>query len=300
MLASGEREADAICSDYLNLIARRGREAEVVRALIEALSQRRLGGWDELVIPLMDGSRAIPEMLVHAARGRGWHAEAVETTRARYIELPDTWEGFLRGLDKKDRYLITRTLRDFETWADGHAVFHRATDAASLAEGKRHLLALHQERWEGAAGGTFRSPLFLGFHDRLMPALLERGALELIWLTVRDEAIAVMYDFRWAGKVSFYQCGRRMDVPKQIRPGGVLLYHAIREAIASGMREFDFLGGEATYKKQLTATSRPLVTVRIARPGLLERGRLFAEAMKDRLRPHWRRWRERGTPSGPK
>jgi CelD/BcsL family acetyltransferase involved in cellulose biosynthesis len=300
MLASGEREADAICSDYLAPITRRGREAEVVRALAGALARRRLGGWDELVIPLMDGSGPIPEMLVREARGRGWHADAVETTRAPYIALPDTWDEFLRNLDKKDRYLVTRTLRDFEAWADGGAVFHRAADAAGLEEGKRHLLALHQERWEGAAGGTFRSPLFLAFHDRLMAALLARGALELIWLTVRGEAVAVMYDIRWGGKVSFYQCGRAMGVPKQIRPGGVLLYHAIREAIASGMREFDFLGGEATYKKQLTSTTRPLVTVRIARPGLLESGRRLAERAKDRLRPHWRRWRGKADAAGPK
>ena len=143
MLASGEREADAICSDYLAPIARRGREIDVVRALVESLAQRRLGGWDELVIPLMDGTRPIPKMLVDAARGKGWYAEAVETTRAPYVELPDTWEGFLAGLDKKSRYLVTRTLRDFEQWADGRATFHRATDAASLEEGKRHLLALH-------------------------------------------------------------------------------------------------------------------------------------------------------------
>ena len=299
MLGSGEPEADSICSDYLGPIARRGREPEVVRALVGALGSGRLGGWDELVIPLMDGTSPIPEMLASAARSRGWLAECVETTRAPYIDLPDTWEGYLQGLDKKGRYLITRTLRDFEEWADGGAVFHRATDGASLAEGKRLLLALHGQRWENASGGTFRSPRFLAFHDRVMHALLEKGALDLIWLTVRDEPIAVMYDIRWDGKVSFYQCGRRMDVPKQIRPGGVLLYHAIREAITSGMREFDFLGGEATYKKQLATTGRPLVRLRIARPGWLERGRRLGERVKDRLRPLWRRWRGKSVAPSP-
>ena len=108
-----------------------------------------------------------------------------------------------------------------------------------------------------------------------------------------------MYDLRWNGKVSFYQCGRRMDVPKQIRPGGVLLYHAIREAITSGMREFDFLGGEATYKKQLATASRPLVRLRIVRSAWLERGRRFGERVKDRLRPLWRRLRRKSAPSSP-
>lgn len=299
MLGSGEREADSVCSDYLAPIARRGRESEVVEALVEALGSSRLGGWDELVIPLMDGTSPIPEMLASAARRRGWLAERVETTRAPYIELPDTWEGYLHDRDKKDRYLITRTLRDFEQWADGKAVFHRATDGPSLDEGKRILSALHQERWENAAGGTFRSPRFLAFHDRVMPALLAQGALDLLWLSVGGEPIAVMYDIRWNGKVSFYQCGRRMGVPKQLRPGGVLLYHAIREAITSGMREFDFLGGEATYKKQLATASRPLVRLRIVRSTWLERGRRFGERVKARLRPLWRRLRRKSAPSSP-
>ena len=288
MLGSGEPEADSICSDYPNLIARRGREAEVVRAFIDALEQGKMGPWDELVIPLMDGTNPIPDLLVRAAHGRGWHGECQETTRSYFITLPETWEGYLRRLDKKARYLINRTNRDFEQWADGQARFHRATDEASLEEGKRVLRSLHLERWEDANGGTFRSARFLAFHDRAMRALLAQGMLELIWLTVRGEPIAAMYDIRWGGKVSFYQCGRRMDLPKQIRPGGVLLYRAIEQAIESGMREFDFLGGEAIYKDQLATGSRPLVRVRIARQGWLEHGRRIVSRVEDRLRQIWR------------
>ena len=78
---------------------------------------------------------------------------------------------------------------------------------------------------------------------------------------------------RWANKTYFYQCGRSREVPPHIRPGGVLLYLAIRRAIEAGLREFDFLGGEAVYKKQLAQASRPLVQVRVARPGIRERAR---------------------------
>src|SRR5262249_17730476 len=159
----------------------------------------------------------------------------------------------------------------------------------SLEEGKRVLLSLHQQRWENAAGGTFRSPLFLAFHDRLMPLLLRQEALEQLWLTVRGEPVAAMYSFRWKGKVSFYQCGRKMARDRHLRPGGVLLYRAVQAAITSGMREFDFLGGDAVYKKQLGTASRPLVEVRLARPTLVEQGRCAVQRIKDRLRPWWRR-----------
>ena len=63
MLGSGEREVDSVCSDYLNLIARRGHEAEVARRFAEALARGEMGGWDEVVIPLMDGDSVLPHLL---------------------------------------------------------------------------------------------------------------------------------------------------------------------------------------------------------------------------------------------
>ena len=41
-----------------------------------------------------------------------------------------------------------------------------------------------------------------------MAWLLEQGALELLWLSVRGEPVAALYGMVWAGKVYAYQCGR--------------------------------------------------------------------------------------------
>jgi CelD/BcsL family acetyltransferase involved in cellulose biosynthesis len=289
-LGSGEREADAVCSDYLNVIARKGHEADVARAFAAALRLRTLGGWDELVMPLMAGDGVMPALLAESCREAGFEAELVATTEAPHVPLPATWDAYLAALGRKERYLIKRTLRDFEQWAAGEAVFHRATNPAELEVGKRVLRELHHERW-GGSGGTFRSPLFLAFHDRVMRQLLEADALDLLWLTVRGEPIAATYSLRWDGKVHFYQCGRTLTVPKDVRPGGVILYHAIRAAIEGGLREFDFLGGVATYKSQLALASRPLVQLRVNRRCVVESLRKVVERAKNRLRPLVRRLR---------
>src|SRR5262249_4125087 len=78
-------------------------------------------------------------------------------------------------------------------------------------------------------------------------------------------------------KVYFYQCGRRPDVPPRVRPGIVILSHSIRAAIEEGRREFDFLAGAAQYKTQLALATRPLVQVRVVRPGLRESLRRLME-----------------------
>jgi CelD/BcsL family acetyltransferase involved in cellulose biosynthesis len=278
-LASGEREADSICSDYLNAIAERGREAAVAGALARALAAEALGAWDELVLPMMNGDGPMPGLLADALRGVGLHAELTTTGAAPYLTLPASWDAYLKGLDKKDRYNVVRAQRDFEQWAGGEARVERVAGPADLERGKRVLVELHRQRWQPeAAGGTFRSPRFLAFHDRVLPRLLAAGALELLWLSVRGEPVAAMYNVVWGNKVSFYQCGRRLDVPKHVRPGSVLLAQALRAAIEAGRREFDFLGGVAPYKMQLTRTTRPLVRLRAARPGLLEQARRLARA----------------------
>jgi CelD/BcsL family acetyltransferase involved in cellulose biosynthesis len=208
--------------------------------------------------------------------------------------LPKTWDAYLKALDRKDRYLINRTERDFAAWAGADHAFHRAEAPAQLAEGKAILRQLHNERW-GDGSGTFRSPLFLAFHDQVMAKLLGRGSLELTWLTVRGEPVAAMYCIAWNNKVHFYQCGRRLDVPKAVRPGGVLLYHAIRDAITKGRREFDFLGGEAVYKSQLALASRPLLELRVSRRCVVEYLRQAAQRAKKWIRPLLRRREQNNT-----
>ena len=271
-------EQDGVCSEYLNVITRAGAEAAVANALVENLVAGALGPWDELTLGAMDGLGRMPDPLAEAARRAGLSVERMTTTHAPYIPLPSTWEEYLAPLPKKKRYGIVRALRDFETWNGGPIVLQRVRNLADLARGKEILARLHQERWQAAgAHGAFGSARFAAFHDVLMPKLLAEGKLEVSWLSVRDEPVACIYSIIANGKTYFYQCGRRMDVPQGQRPGIVLIALSIQEAIRSGRREFDFLGGVSMYKSQMATALRPVVSLRIVRPCLREKLRRGAD-----------------------
>ena len=76
----------------------------------------------------------------------------------------------------------------------------RATDTESLERGKQALIALHHGRWQGTEStGVFRAPNFLEFHNSIMRKLLDRQALELVWISVRGEPVAALYE---QGRVS--------------------------------------------------------------------------------------------------
>ena len=188
---------------------------------------------------------------------------------------------------------MTRSLRELDKWAGkGGLELRTARTPCELNEGVRVLRELHAERWTAAGrDGAFASDRFARFHESVMPRLLagEDGAeLELSWLSVRGQPIAAAYNVVYGGKLYFYQSGRRVDVPKGVRPGIALHAMAIRASIEAGRREYDFLAGASRYKRDLALATRPLVTLRAIAPGLraraVEAARSLAERAIDRVR----------------
>lgn len=279
LLGTGEAEADEICSEYVGVLAERGAEQAVAGAVAAAIAGGAAGAWDELVLGAMDGEARMPALLAEALSAAGAGVELESVGSAPYIALPSTFADYLRRLSSSSRYLVTRSLRDVERWAEGDLVLHAAHTPAELAVGRRVLGALHAERWGG--GGAFASPRFRAFHDEVMPALLARGALDLCWLSARGAPIAAAYGVVWRDKVYFYQAGRSLDLPRGLRPGIALHALLVRRAIEAGRREYDFLEGRSRYKRQLADGARSVVRLRAVRraAGLRERGRALASRL---------------------
>ena len=276
LLGSGERQEEEICSDYLGILAESGREQAVARELSRCIRDQMLGPWDDVVLPAMDGKSPMPillaEALAPAAVSHG------VTATCPFIPLPASFETYLDALSSNHRYLVRRSLRDFDKWAGKSAKLKLAHDRPSLAQGVQVLKDLHSERWSAAdRAGVFAAGRFTEFHERVMPELLDQGALELLWLEARGKPIAAQYNLVWHGKVHFYQGGRSLEVPKQIRPGIVMHAHAIRRSIELGRSEYDFLAGASRYKEQLASDFRPLVTIEATRLKAVARLRAAAE-----------------------
>lgn len=277
MLGTGEAVADEVCSEYVGPLCAPGHEESVLDALARALRDGRLGTWDEVLFPAMDGASGLPGRLVAALRPAGLLVSEEVTGEAPYIPLPASWDAYLAALPSNRRYLVRRSLRDFDAWAEGPAELRVAATRDDVAVGQRFLQELHGERWGDTHGGAFRSERFADFHGRVMPLLFEKEALELLWLEVGNAPVAIAYNIVWNGRVYFYQSGRRVDLPREVRPGIVLHARAIQRAIESGRREYDFLNGDARYKRQLSLASRPLVRVRARRSEVRERLRGLVE-----------------------
>ncbi|EYF06260.1 GNAT family N-acetyltransferase [Chondromyces apiculatus] len=287
LCGSGEEEADETGSDYLGVVVERGAEPAIARELAELLttSSGLLGAWDELRMPAMRGDDLLPVLLARELRARGADALLEMTGACPLIPLPATWDAYLAALPSSRRYLVRRSLRDLEAWAGAPLRLSRVTRPEELPAATDTLIRLHEGRWSSdGKPGAFASPRFRAFHAEVMPALLERGALELSWLEARGEPIAAIYNIVWQGRVCFYQGGRRTDLPEKLRAGIALQALAIRDAIAAGHKEYDFLAGTSRYKMELSLAVRPLVQLYATRPSLTDTVRRVADLALDQAR----------------
>lgn len=293
LLCSGEPVDDEVHSEYLGVVVERGHEGPAAAALATAVSEGHLGPVDEFHLPFVNGEDVVPPLLRDAFRARGWAADLGVASHAPFVQLPSSWEAYLAALPSRRRKAIRGSEMHLESWADGQLQEHVALDEAGLARGRTILERLHSARWQAAGqSGVFASERFSAFHDRVMPALLSFGALELMWLEARGEPIAALYNIVWKGKVHQYQAGRRADLPSQLRPGFAIHARAIRRAIDRGRSEYDFLGGTSHYKTQWAQATRPLLTLSARRPGTrqaartaLDRALEVVRSARSRVRP---------------
>ncbi|MGB0109168.1 MAG: GNAT family N-acetyltransferase, partial [Terriglobales bacterium] len=99
-----------------------------------------------------------------------------------------------------------------------------------------------------------------------------------------EETIGILYNFVHKGKVSFYQSGLNYTKDKHLKPGLVTHACAIQECLALGFDDYDFLAGDARYKRSLAKDSRHLAWVVFARSSLKLALIEFLRAVKRKVR----------------
>jgi CelD/BcsL family acetyltransferase involved in cellulose biosynthesis len=284
MLGTGEAEHEEVCSEYVGPLVEHGFEAAVAESIAAALARDSLGAWDEVVLRGLNGDRPLPVLLREALLRHGVATRLDVMGVAPYVPLPRNFDAYLDSLGRSRRSLVRRSLRDFESWCGAPLTLRRATDDATLSQGRSALERLHGERWARAGeAGVFASPRFAGFHDAVMRAFLRRDALDLTWLEAHGEPVAASYSLVWNRRVYFYQGGRRIDLPKRLRPGIVMHALSIRAAIERGDEEYDFLLGSTRYKLALALAARPVFVLRAARHSIREYACRAVEAVAEHV-----------------
>lgn len=267
ILGTGEPKADEVCTDYATVLAAPEDRDDVARGLVAALLGNGALRWDDVVLPMMRRDDPMLDALVRAFVRRGLDVDLARTGTSTMATLRPTFDAYLASLPKKHRYAIKRSVSDFESWAAGLGghTFERVDRPADLPRGLETLIALHAARW--GASHLFTSRRFHRFHEEVTRSMIEGvdAKLDLWILRAGERPVAALYNIAAGRTVSNYQAGRVMDLPRGIKPGIVANVYALKQAIADGFTEYDFLPGEALYKHQLGNAELPVVTLRVSR-----------------------------------
>jgi CelD/BcsL family acetyltransferase involved in cellulose biosynthesis len=196
---------------------------------------------------------SLPEeaaVVVAAGAGRGGRAPRCRRhALALVLDLPDSYEEYLAGLDGKERHELRRKQRRFA----GVLGPGRLTDAGR--DGLGTFAALHRAA-RGPKGG-FLTEAMEGFFADLLD--LDGARLELL-VPEGGEPVAAAFGFR--DERAYYLYNSAYDPgAAATSPGVVLVDLLVRRCLAEGLTRLDLLKGDEAYKFHLGGRPRPLFAV---------------------------------------
>jgi CelD/BcsL family acetyltransferase involved in cellulose biosynthesis len=244
-------------SDYLDLIAPDGGEAEVWTALLRHRASQAVA-WD---LHGIRSASATATLLSELAPAHGLTASVEREDRCPVLTLPKSWDEYLARLSGKDRHELRRKIRRLERELPGASTSSHAT-VAGWDEAMTRFLTLHRLSKVGKA--RFMDERMERFFRSATARLAAAGWARLWFLEFEGAAVAAFLCLEYGGSVGLYNSG--FDPARAaLAPGIVLLAHVIRDAIDRGFPVFDFLRGEEPYKYGFGPSPEDVLNVRVAR-----------------------------------
>jgi CelD/BcsL family acetyltransferase involved in cellulose biosynthesis len=230
-------------------------------ALLEAVL-RSLGEepWSELELWALRGDSPTYAALSAACERLGMTCERDVEDVCPQLDLPGDWEEYLAGLDKKDRHELRRKLRKLSQ--GGEPELEVLTTAAEVTAAMDDFVRQHKSSRSDKE--TFMTEQMERFFRRVVPALAEESAVEMIFLKLGGVRAACVLCFRTDGDILLYNSGYE-PAYAGLSVGLLSKALALKRAIELGMKRFVFLRGAEPYKYDLGAKDLPVYRCLIRR-----------------------------------
>ncbi len=230
--------------DYQDFIIVPGREVEFYEALLDDLARQGIRHLD--LNPVRPDSTVMTS-LMNVVKNRGGIAVSQEDDVTVEMGLPDSWEEYLDGLDKKQRHEVRRKLR--RLWGAGGVNYrcHEVSpaDVSGLTDTFLKLFALSREE-----KADFMTPQMEIFFRSLAEAMAEIKRLRYGILEVESRPAAMTMGFDYDQTIYLYNSAYDPQY-NSLSAGLLSKVLGIKESINQGIKKWDFLKGAERYKYQL-------------------------------------------------
>jgi len=250
-------------SDNLDLPVRPGYEEAFSRSLLDWMQQNS-AQWDVCELNTLPSNSSVGARLQSDLARREWRC--VPSTRPQtVVELPESWDEYLKGLSAKERGKIGLRSRRLEKKFEVR--IRRCSQESEFDFLLAALFDLHGKHWQNLGlPGTLHSPARRQFYGELTRSLLPRGRLEFWILELNGKIAAAQFGLRYATTVFSLQEGFDPEHAAD-SVGYVLRSEVLKQIIASGVRRYDFLGGTDESKMRWGGELKNYLNLHFARPG---------------------------------
>ena len=242
--------------EYNGLLVERGFEVDAYQALIEYFV-RQGSAYDEFHFSAV--SEGAAGRLKQAAAGK---------LRFNINEESLAWQADLRGLEvgienylaelsSNARAQIRRALNLYEQQGPIHVT--AAQDVTQALAYLDRLKVLHAAHWRSRGlRGAFANPRWEYFHRTLIRDRFNTGEVQLLKVANAGGELGYIYSHLWRKRVYMQQSGFSVPGDNRLKPGYVAHTLAIQHNHDKGMQLYDFMHGDARYKRTLSNRSERL------------------------------------------
>ena len=253
--ASASFIGDPDVCDYQDFTTTPGKEHEFFDALLDGLDQQ---GVTRLDLRALRPDSLVIKYLVNIAQSRGCNVSCSPDGVSLELELPATWDEYLKMLKGKYRHETRRKLR--RLYEAGEITYRILEDFADIKDSMDTFLELFRESRDDKT--SFMTSRMEAFFLTLASSMSELKLLKLCFLELNKQPTAAIMCFDYNDNYYLYNNG----FDPQFRPLSVGLLSkalSIQDSIQKGRKKFDFLKGEETYKRHMGGKEVPLSRCRI-------------------------------------
>jgi CelD/BcsL family acetyltransferase involved in cellulose biosynthesis len=234
---------DANVCDYMNVIVRPERGIEFFEVLGQHLKQQ---GVSQLDLGAMRADSVVLSDISAAAKRLHYKVFCEPEDVSMELELPLTWDAFLKGLTGKERHEIRRKLRRLNEAAHiNFRVVESKAEAVEQIDTFFELFKLNRsDKWD------FMTDQRALFFRSLAEVLAEARILKLFFLDLDEAPAAAVMCFDYNSTVYLYNNGYD-DRYRSLSIGLLSKVFTIQDSIQRGKIKYDFLKGPEVYKKRL-------------------------------------------------
>lgn len=233
---------------------------DVIPSLWTALL--REPGWDVLQLENAPEGGALAPLVQHAA-AEGYCTSASPALSPPYLDLngcEGRFERLLERLDAKFRSNLRRRMRKLEE-RGAPALVASHTAAGRLEQ----FYALERAGWKGAEHSAITCDTSTcAFYDAIARNAEQRGYLSLYALEFDGRPIAMYFGLYHRSRYYLLKTAYDENL-RDCSPGQLLTYEALRDLVAKGCTDFDFLGGVMDWKSDWVPSLRHLNDLHVFR-----------------------------------